>query len=183
MREVRITSGSRRRLRGARPAPTATRVAVEVQYATSRRGVPHARTLRAWAAQVTPGARRSSRIAGPASRSVVLRVVGAAESRRLNHRWRGKDRATNVLSFPAGEPVTGPEEPAPLGDIVLCAPVIRREAREQGKPPGAHWAHMVVHGMLHLLGYDHVSAPDAAEMEGLEMRLLADLGVADPYDA
>ena len=107
-------------------------------------------------------ARRASR-----SRSAdcsTIRVVGAAESRRLNRTWRGKDKPTNVLSFPASSPDSqaGPRLTVDsLGDLAICAPVVAREAREQGKPPQAHWAHMVVHGVLHLLGYDHENDRDA----------------------
>ncbi len=112
---------------------------------------------------------------------MTLRIVAAAEGRRLNRQWRGKDKPTNVLSFPAGEPLAPGDEAVSLGDIVICAPVIRREAGEQGKTLRAHWAHMVVHGVLHLLGYDHESERDAVIMEALERELLADRGFPDPY--
>src|SRR5690606_33587076 len=103
-------------------------------------------------------------------------VVGSAESRRLNRTWRGKDKPTNVLSFPA------PATQSPLlGDLAICAPVVAREAREQGKSTQAHWAHMVVHGVLHLLGYDHELDRDAAIMEARETALLANFGYANPY--
>lgn len=105
---------------------------------------------------------------------VTLRVVGAAESRTLNARYRGKDQPTNVLSFPS-------EAPGVLGDLVLCAPVVAREARAQGKPPAAHWAHMVVHGVLHLAGFDHIRPADAKVMEGRERAILARLSFPDPY--
>lgn len=105
---------------------------------------------------------------------VTVRIVGAAESRALNRRYRGKDRPTNVLSFPYGEPGV-------LGDLVVCAPVVNREAREQGKSPAAHWAHMVVHGVLHLRGFDHIRAPDAKVMETRERAILARLSFPDPY--
>ncbi|HKQ83202.1 MAG TPA: rRNA maturation RNase YbeY [Steroidobacteraceae bacterium] len=112
---------------------------------------------------------------------VVLRVVAAPESRRLNRTWRGKDKPTNVLSFPAGSVVAdGVRE---LGDIVICKDVVTAEARAQGKALEAHWAHMVVHGMLHLLGYDHIRARDAAVMERSEARILAAFGYRDPYVA
>jgi probable rRNA maturation factor len=106
-----------------------------------------------------------------------IRIVGAAEGRALNARWRGRDRPTNVLSFPAAASL----RPRQLGDLVVCAPVVAREAREQGKALAAHWAHMIVHGTLHLLGFDHVRAADARRMEGRERALLARLGIADPY--
>lgn len=151
---------------------------IEVQYAVSRAGVPHPATLRTWAQAAL--ARVQGRRRGP-RRSVTLRIVAAAEGRKLNRQWRGKDKPTNVLSFPAGEPLAPGDEAASLGDIVICAPVIRREAAEQGKAPRAHWAHMVVHGVLHLLGYDHESERDAVVMEALERELLANRGFPDPY--
>ena len=112
-------------------------------------------------------------------RELTIRLVDEDEGRSLNHTYRGKDYATNVLSFPADLP---PELDLPLlGDLVVCAPVVAREATEQGKPLNAHWAHMVIHGCLHLLGYDHIDDTEANEMETLERELLAQLSIADPY--
>ena len=148
---------------------------IEVQYAAARSGIPHAASLRTWARAALHSTRRAGRP------SITLRIVGAAEGRKLNRQWRGKDKPTNVLSFPSGVMAMPGEDVVPLGDIVICAPVIRREAVEQGKASRAHWAHMVVHGVLHLLGYDHESGPDAAVMESLERRLLAAQGFPDPY--
>ena len=110
---------------------------------------------------------------------VFIRIVGEAESAELNGRYRRKAGPTNVLSFPAGLPA-GVPLPA-LGDLVICAPVVAREAEAQGKSTEAHWAHMVVHGCLHLLGFDHEREAEAAEMEPLETRILAQLGYPDPY--
>ncbi len=110
-----------------------------------------------------------------------VRVVGPAESRRLNCRYRGKDKPTNVLSFPAHSPGVIDTAPRPLGDLVICAQVVRTEAREQGKALRAHWAHLVVHGALHLIGYDHQREPDARRMERREIRVLRRLGFANPY--
>lgn len=108
-----------------------------------------------------------------------LRIVDSAEMRALNHQYRGADYATNVLSFPAELP---PELQLPhLGDIVICAEVVEREAREQHKTSAAHWAHMIVHGTLHLLGYDHIDDADAALMETLEIEILQQLNFANPY--
>lgn len=107
------------------------------------------------------------------------RFVGDDESRNLNHQYRGKDKPTNVLSFPFESP-PGIEMPL-LGDLVICAPVICREAAEQGKTVENHYAHMIVHGILHLLGYDHIDDAEAQEMEALEIRILAELGIDDPY--
>jgi len=108
-----------------------------------------------------------------------IRIVDEAESAELNSHYRGKQGPTNVLSFlaelPAGVPVPL------LGDLVICAPLVVREAREQGKPAEAHWAHLVVHGCLHLLGFDHEDEAEAVEMESLERAILAGLGYADPY--
>ena len=105
---------------------------------------------------------------------VTLRLVDESESRELNHQYRGKDKPTNVLSFPFEAPA-GITVPL-AGDLVICAPVVAREAIEQNKTPEEHWAHMVIHGMLHLQGYDHIEDADAEVMEALEIRLLADLG-------
>ena len=111
---------------------------------------------------------------------VTLRLVDESEGRELNHQYRGKDKPTNVLSFPFEAPA-GITVPL-AGDLVICAPVVAREAAEQGKTPEAHWAHMIIHGMLHLQGYDHIDDADAGVMEALEIRLLADLGYNNPYE-
>lgn len=110
---------------------------------------------------------------------VNLRIVDEAEGRALNRQWRGPDHATNVLSFPADLP-SGTDLNL-LGDIVLCAPVIAREAREQDKSADDHWAHLIIHGLLHLRGYDHISSDLAERMETREIELLRTLGIADPY--
>lgn len=110
---------------------------------------------------------------------VSLLIVDEAQGQALNRDYRGKDYATNVLSFPADLP---PELNLPLlGDLVVCAPVVAREAAEQGKSEAAHWAHMMVHGTLHLLGYDHIEDADADVMEALETEILLDLGFPAPY--
>ena len=110
---------------------------------------------------------------------VTVRVVDGAESHQLNLTYRGKDKPTNVLSFPFECP-PGVELPL-LGDLVICRQVVEREANEQGKPLMAHWAHMVVHGSLHLLGYDHIEDGEAEEMEALEVEFMAALGFENPY--
>ncbi|MFY1051652.1 MULTISPECIES: rRNA maturation RNase YbeY [Pseudomonas] len=115
-----------------------------------------------------------------ADSELTIRLVDEAEGRELNHTWRHKDYATNVLSFPADVPEGILDIPL-LGDLVICVPVVEREAAEQGKTPEAHWAHLVIHGCLHLLGYDHIEEDEALEMEDLERQLLAELGHADPY--
>ncbi|MNM77016.1 Endoribonuclease YbeY [compost metagenome] len=115
-----------------------------------------------------------------ADSELTIRLVDEAEGRELNHTWRGKDYATNVLSFPADVPDELLDIPL-LGDLVICIAVVEREAAEQGKPLEAHWAHLVIHGCLHLLGYDHIEDDEAEEMEALERELLAELGHPDPY--
>ncbi len=116
---------------------------------------------------------------------LVLRLVDAPESRALNAQYRHKDAPTNVLSFPAArlpDAIAELVAVAPLGDLVICAEVVNAEAQAQGKSPQAHWAHMVVHGCLHLQGYDHVNERDAQLMENLERQLLAEFQFPDPYE-
>ncbi|KPA89137.1 MULTISPECIES: rRNA maturation RNase YbeY [Pseudomonas] len=115
-----------------------------------------------------------------ADSELTIRLVDEAEGRELNRTWRQKDYATNVLSFPADVPDELLDIPL-LGDLVICVPVVAREAAEQGKALEAHWAHLVIHGCLHLLGYDHIDDEEAEEMEALERELLAELGHPDPY--
>lgn len=110
---------------------------------------------------------------------LTIRVVSAAESQALNKQYRGKDKPTNVLSFPF-EPLEGISLPL-LGDLVICAEIVAEEAQQQGKPEADHWAHMVVHGCLHLLGYDHIQDDEAEQMESLEIDILEALGISDPY--
>jgi probable rRNA maturation factor len=111
---------------------------------------------------------------------LVIRLVDEAESRQLNHTYRGKESPTNVLSFPFEAP---PQVPTPLlSDLVICVPVVAREAREQGKALESHWAHMVIHGLLHLLGYDHQTDEEAQRMESRERELLRQLDIPDPYN-
>ncbi len=118
--------------------------------------------------------------AGGAGGELTVRIVDETESRALNRVYRGKDRPTNVLSFPMQTPAGVPVQT--LGDLVICAGMVEREAREQGKALEAHWAHLVVHGVLHLLGYDHADPESARQMEALEVRILAGLGHANPYE-
>ncbi len=108
---------------------------------------------------------------------ICIRIVSERESAELNRRYRGKDNPTNVLSFPAELTVEHPL----LGDLVICAPVVARESRQQGKPLSAHWAHMLIHGSLHLLGFDHSEDRDAKIMESMEIEILNKLGFTDPY--
>lgn len=113
------------------------------------------------------------------SAEVTIRIVDNAESQQLNNDYRGKDKPTNVLSFPFEVP-EGIELDL-LGDLIICKQVVEREAKEQQKPLTAHWAHMVIHGTLHLLGYDHIIDDEAEEMEGLETEIMLELEFEDPY--
>ncbi len=132
--------------------------------------IPSTRSIRRWI--------RAALEAG-SDAELCVRIVDEDEMKALNSRYRGKDYAANVLSFAAGLP---PELGIPLlGDIVVCAPVVCREACSQGKKERAHWAHLLVHGTLHLLGHDHQEAHAAVAMESLETRILAALGISDPY--
>ncbi|BFI96747.1 MAG: rRNA maturation RNase YbeY [Rhodanobacter sp.] len=146
---------------------------LHVGYAVPRAGIPSPASFRRWVEAALRGAKRRK------ATELSIRIVGADEGRTLNRDYRGKDYATNVLSFEAELP---PDLKLPLvGDMVVCAPVVAREAAEQGKHARDHWAHLTVHGTLHLLGYDHVVAAEAETMEALETRILAGLGIADPY--
>lgn len=145
--------------------------AVEVQFAELAlcADAPDISTLENWARRALQGS----------GGSCSLRLVEAEEMQALNSQFRGRDKPTNVLSFPADLP---PEIGGGfLGDVVICVPVVQREAREQGKAAEAHFAHMVVHGVLHLRGYDHIAYDEAEEMEQLEVHLLALGGLPDPY--
>ncbi len=151
------------------------RLDVSVSYALPRAGLPAAVSFRRWVAAALDTRIREADLA--------IRIVGTKEGRALNRHYRGKDSATNVLSFPAEMPEGLPADMKMplLGDIVLCAPVITREAREQKKLLTAHYAHMTVHGALHLLGWDHDDDREAECMEQLEREILAGLGIGDPY--
>ena len=145
--------------------------AVDVQYAVTVEGIPEEAAIRQWALQALPEQNRDSEL--------TIRVVDEAEITALNRQYRGKDGATNVLSFPY-EAIPGVATDL-LGDIVICAPVVVGESVAQDKPLEAHWAHMVIHGVLHLLDYDHHLDAEAHKMEARETELLASLGYADPY--
>jgi probable rRNA maturation factor len=143
---------------------------IHLRRATRRGRVPAVSALRRWASLA---AGRRAR-----GRDLSVLVVGPARSRSLNRRYRGKDHATNVLSF---APEGASSQALMLGDLVICPQVLLREARAQGKAERAHWMHLVIHGVLHLAGYDHERPADARRMERRETRLLRTLGVANPY--
>ena len=134
-------------------------------------GLPDEAQFQAWLDAVIPQFQEEA--------EVTIRVVDEAESHELNLTYRGKDKSTNVLSFPFEAP-PGIELPL-LGDLIICRQVVEREATEQVKPLDAHWSHMVIHGSLHLLGYDHIEDDEAEEMEGLETEIMLALGFSDPY--
>ena len=140
------------------------KLAMAVQYASEAQELPTAAQFRKWA-----------KLALRADAEIALRVVDEDEGQALNRDYRGKDYATNVLTFPLAE------EPLLMGDIVLCAPVVAREAEAQQKPLLAHYAHLTVHGVLHLQGYDHETEAEAEIMETLETEIITQLGYADPY--
>ena len=144
---------------------------VEVQYAVTVDGIPEEDAIRQWVLQVLPEHKKDSEL--------TIRVVDEAEITALNRQYRGKDGATNVLSFPY-EAIPGVATDL-LGDIVICAPVVASESVAQDKPLEAHWAHMVIHGVLHLLDYDHHQDVEAHKMEAREAELLDSLGYANPY--
>lgn len=146
----------------------AEKATIIIQRRISPKGIPTAASLRLWAEKAREGD----------SRALLLRIVGADESATLNGRYRGKDFPTNVLSFryadwPLGETI--------LGDVVICAPVVTREAEEHRIDLRGHWAHLVVHGVLHLRGFDHARRKDATLMERRESAIIASLGFPDPY--
>ena len=148
------------------------RLDLSVQYACNRDGVPCRADFRRWLRAAEPGAAR-----------ITVRLVDEAEGRELNRDYRGKDYATNVLTFAydEGEDMPLPEGLPLMGDLVLCRQVVEREAAEQGKALDAHYAHLSVHGMLHLQGFDHEVDAEAEEMEAREREILATLGYPDPY--
>ncbi len=145
---------------------------VDLQRMTEAGGIPADDAFEQWARKAWLGDDPSE---------VTIRIVDTDESAELNSQYRGKSGPTNVLSFPFEAPA-GITVPL-AGDLVICAPVVEKEAKDQHKALAAHWAHMVVHGMLHLQGYDHIEDNDAEVMEALEIRLLEQLGYGNPYES
>jgi probable rRNA maturation factor len=146
-------------------------IVVDVQYATSEADVPSEPNIQAWVIAALVNFRKKAEL--------TVRIVDEKEGRDLNHQWRDSEIATNVLSFCA----EGLEdiEPDLLGDVIICAPVVLKEALEQKKPSESHWVHMVIHGTLHLIGYDHIDDGEAEVMESLEINILEKLGYTNPY--
>jgi len=151
-------------------------MSIDVQVASDAAGIPSGEAVRGWV-------ERTVRATDPRrDAEVSVRIVDEPEMHVLNRDYRDQDKPTNVLAFPAGDADFVPPGEAPLlGDVVVCAGVVAREAQEQGKLLEHHWAHMLVHGTLHLLGYDHISEEQAETMEALERRILGGFGIADPY--
>ncbi|MEM9404249.1 MAG: rRNA maturation RNase YbeY [Pseudomonadota bacterium] len=154
---------------------------IELHVTCEAPGLPPERDLSRWVSLAAAAVNKDL----PAAAEVSIRIVDEVESQAINRQFRGKNTPTNVLAFPAelasipGLPET---DQALLGDLVLCAPVVGREARDQGKAEADHWAHLVVHGFLHLLGFDHEADDEAAEMEAMEVRILASGGLENPYE-
>ena len=147
-------------------------VTIEMVNASGER-LPLRRQFKLWAEAALAGAGKAGKYS-----SISIRIVNTDESKSLNHQYRHKNYATNVLSFPVPKELQAAEQ---LGDIALCAAVVKQEAFAQHKTINNHWAHLVVHGVLHLLGYDHEVNKDAKKMEALEIKILASLGIRDPY--
>ena len=152
-------------------------ISVDLQIACRVGSAPKKAEVHSWLQQAyQAGSANSSRPC-----DVSVRIVDENESRQLNNQYRQQDKATNVLAFPA-DAVGLPEDEADLlGDLVICGPLVEQEAEEQGKSAAGHWGHLLVHGMLHLLGYDHETSSQAAEMEDIERRILGSRGIDDPY--
>jgi len=147
---------------------------IDVIFGTDAADLPSEDEFAVWA---------TAALTGRSACALSIRVVDEAEGRALNHEYRQRDYATNVLSFPTELPeeILGALAQRPLGDLAICAPVVTGEAAEQGKPVTHHWAHLTVHGVLHLQGHDHQTEHEAADMEAKEREILADLGIPDPY--
>ena len=149
---------------------------VDVQIAVEDESIPSANEIARWVS------RAIDVVGGHSDAEVSVRIVSPAEMQQLNSEFREQDKSTNVLSFPAGAIAGLPADAdIPLGDIVVCSAVVSEEALQQGKSLHDHWAHMIIHGTLHLLGFDHTSNAEAIEMEGLEVQVLDEYGIPNPY--
>ncbi len=143
---------------------------VTVQSITESNGIPSDQKLTQWCHAVIHDLNES--------KELTIRIVDEHESAELNEAWRNKTGPTNVLSFPFDDDF---EHTKILGDLVICASILEKEAKQQNKPLEAHWAHIIIHGSLHLLGYDHINSTDAEIMESKEQQIMADLGFKNPY--
>ncbi len=165
---------------------TASTTIIDLQIVLDATGIPGAADFRQWADVALRHARDQEQDGKGLAQSVeiTVRVVDEIESRQLNHKYRDKDKATNVLSFPNELPdfLSGQLDTLPLGDLVICAPVVTAEAAEQHKSVREHWAHLTIHGVLHLLGFDHLEDDEAEAMEAMEISALQQLGISNPYE-
>jgi len=151
-------------------------ITIDMQIASEHKELPNQQQLTLWAQTALQGLKDQAELS--------IRIVDESESQQLNLEYRGKDKPTNVLSFPfeVPEALVGLDEVGHLiGDLIICAQVVTEEAKQQNKPLMHHWAHMVVHGCLHLLGYDHITDEEAQVMEDLERTILSKLDISDPY--
>ncbi|OUR66089.1 rRNA maturation RNase YbeY [Bermanella sp. 47_1433_sub80_T6] len=151
-------------------------ITIDMQIASEHKELPNQQQLTLWAQTALQGLKDQAELS--------IRIVDESESQQLNLEYRGKDKPTNVLSFPfeVPEALVGLDEVGHLiGDLIICAQVVAEEAKQQNKPLMHHWAHMVVHGCLHLLGYDHITDEEAQVMEDLERIILSKLDISDPY--
>lgn len=156
-----------------------TELYIDLQVAVDNNGdLPNTEQLQIWVSAALAAAQYNAEEA-----ELSVRFVDKNESQSLNHQYRDKDKPTNVLSFPFEQPLGLPRDAQLplLGDLVICTSVVSSEAREQGKPLESHWAHMLVHGTLHLLGFDHIDDAEAEQMEALEIQILSGLGYSNPY--
>jgi probable rRNA maturation factor len=154
---------------------------VDIQVASEAPNIPDQALISTWVSTALDYLASNSTSFDSHNAELSIRIVDHAESQTLNRDYRQKDKPTNVLSFPADLPDF--VEPPLLGDLVVCAPIVATEAAEQGKVLNAHWAHMVIHGTLHLMGYDHIDDSEAEEMEALEIKLLNSLNFPSPYES
>lgn len=155
-----------------------TELYIDLQVAVGNSDLPTLEQLQTWVSAALTAAHYRAPEA-----ELSVRLVDKSESQSLNHQYRGKDKPTNVLSFPFEQPQGLPSEAQLplLGDLVVCADIVAQEASEQSKTLHAHWAHMLIHGTLHLLGFDHIIDAEAEEMEALEIQILSSLGYSNPY--